>query len=173
MEQRISECGRLFGRPSRGLIDLFSLYSSLDDVKTSLLSKLERSLCFFRIFLEMFLWFVRSKNKLWSTHLKNMTGFFFQECKRQSDFCFALREPVRTTDKLQKSSSDLWDFFFFWCVFKFEDIFLPIYSSVLHSLYSLSFSPLRVKVTRNICSLGQLGSFNWSLFSLERGILMK
>lgn len=39
------ECGRLFGRPSRGLIDLFSLHSSLDDVvKTSLLSKLERSL---------------------------------------------------------------------------------------------------------------------------------
>lgn len=29
-----------------------------------LLSKLERSLCFFGIFLEMFLWFVRAKNKL-------------------------------------------------------------------------------------------------------------
>jgi len=65
MGQRIGECGRLFGRPSRGSMDLFSLYSSLDDtVKTSLLSKLERSLCFFRIFVEMFLWFVRSKNKL-------------------------------------------------------------------------------------------------------------
>lgn len=65
MGQHIDECGRFFDRPSRGLRDLFSLYSSLDDVvKTSLLSKLERSLCFFRIFLEMFLWFFRSKNKL-------------------------------------------------------------------------------------------------------------
>lgn len=61
----IGECGRLLGRPSRSLTDLFSLYHSLEDVvKTTLLSKLERSLCFFRIFLEMFLWFVRSKNKL-------------------------------------------------------------------------------------------------------------
>lgn len=65
MGQGVGEYGRLFGIPSRGLLDLSSLYHRSDVVvKASLLSKLERSLCFFRIFLEMFLWFVRSKNKL-------------------------------------------------------------------------------------------------------------
>lgn len=120
MGQCIGECGRLFSRPSRGLRGLFSLYSSLDAVvKIPLLSKLERSLCFFRIFLEMFLWFVRSKNKLCSTHLKIVTGFFiffFREYIRQADICFPLREPVRTTDRLQKSPSDLQDFIFLVCV---------------------------------------------------------
>lgn len=108
----IGECGRLLGRPSRSLTDLFSLYHSLEDVvKTTVLSKLKRSLCFFRIFLEMFLWFVRSKNKLWSTHFKMMTGFFFLRVYKAIRY-FPVGEPVRTTDKLWKSPSVFQDYFF-------------------------------------------------------------
>lgn len=92
--------------------------------------------------------------------------YLFSSYRTSQNYGLAMKIPFRSPGLL------------FWCMFKAGGSCLTIYSSVLGSLYSLSFSQLNISHQEYLWSfllkfLGQLRSFNQSLFSLETGIPMK